>query len=117
MSVTVACYYFGNYHPGDSRNVRQKGPGWSEWEVVKAARPRFPGRLRHDGGLVQHAAIGQGRDGGDDMQRRDRDAVAEGDGHGVDVAPAVGARRRRGAAARHRDAAAPGPGGEAFRLP
>ena len=46
MSVTVACYYFGNYHPGDSRNVRQKGPGWSEWEVVKAARPRFPGHVQ-----------------------------------------------------------------------
>lgn len=40
--VTVACYYFGNYHPNDSRNVKQKGAGWSEWELVKAARPRFP---------------------------------------------------------------------------
>ena len=46
MPVTVACYYFGNYHPGDSRNVQQKGPAWSEWEVVKAARPRFPGHLQ-----------------------------------------------------------------------
>jgi glycosyl transferase family WbsX len=41
--VTVACYYFGNYHPGDPRNEKNKGPGWSEWELVKAARPRFPG--------------------------------------------------------------------------
>ena len=41
--VTVACYYFGNYHPGDPRNVKAKGPAWSEWELVKAARPRFPG--------------------------------------------------------------------------
>jgi len=46
MPVTVACYYFGNYHPGDLRNVKQKGPGWSEWEVVKAARPRFPGHVQ-----------------------------------------------------------------------
>jgi hypothetical protein len=41
--ITVACYYFGNYHPGDPRNVKNKGPDWSEWELVKAARPRFPG--------------------------------------------------------------------------
>ena len=41
--ITVASYYFGNYHPGDSRNAKTKGPEWSEWELVKAARPRFPG--------------------------------------------------------------------------
>jgi hypothetical protein len=41
--VTVASYYFGNYHPGDPRNARNKGKDWSEWELVKAARPRFPG--------------------------------------------------------------------------
>lgn len=41
--ITVACYYFGNYHPGDPRNEAQHGKGWSEWELVKAARPRFPG--------------------------------------------------------------------------
>ena len=41
--ITVASYYFANYHPGDPRNVKQKGPDWSEWELVKAARPRFPG--------------------------------------------------------------------------
>lgn len=41
--ITVACYYFGNYHPGDPRNVKNKGPDWSEWELVKAARPRFAG--------------------------------------------------------------------------
>lgn len=41
--VTVASYYFGNYHPGDPRNEAVHGKGWSEWELVKAARPRFPG--------------------------------------------------------------------------
>jgi predicted GH43/DUF377 family glycosyl hydrolase len=41
--ITVASYYFGNYHPGDPRNVKNKGKGWSEWELVKAAKPRFPG--------------------------------------------------------------------------
>ncbi|MCX6911207.1 MAG: sulfatase-like hydrolase/transferase, partial [Verrucomicrobia bacterium] len=40
--ITVASYYFGNYHPGDPRNVKSKGKDWSEWELVKAARPRFP---------------------------------------------------------------------------
>ena len=41
--ITVASYYFGNYHPGDPRNEKNKGKGWSEWELVKAAKPRFPG--------------------------------------------------------------------------
>lgn len=42
-NITVAAYYFGNFHPGDPRNEKQKGIGWSEWDLVKAARPRFPG--------------------------------------------------------------------------
>ena len=42
-SITVASYYFGNYHPNDPRNEKVKGKGWSEWELVKAAKPRFPG--------------------------------------------------------------------------
>lgn len=41
--ITVASYYFGNYHPGEPRNEKNKGKGWSEWELVKAAKPRFPG--------------------------------------------------------------------------
>ena len=41
--MTVACYYFGNYHPGDPRNEARMGPGWTEWELLKSARPRFPG--------------------------------------------------------------------------
>src|ERR1035437_8062923 len=40
-SITVASYYFPNYHPGDPRNDKNKGKGWSEWELVKAAKPRF----------------------------------------------------------------------------
>ncbi len=40
---TIAAYYFGNYHPGDARNTQIKGDAWSEWELVKAARPRFHG--------------------------------------------------------------------------
>jgi hypothetical protein len=42
-SITVASYYFGNYHPGDARNEILKGKGWSEWELVKAAKPLFAG--------------------------------------------------------------------------
>jgi len=39
--ITVASYYFPNYHTEDPRNIISKGHGWSEWELVKAARPRF----------------------------------------------------------------------------
>ena len=42
-SITVACYYFPNYHTGEPRNEAAKGVGWSEWELIKAARPRFEG--------------------------------------------------------------------------
>ncbi len=38
----VAAYYFPNYHV-DSRNEKVHGPGWTEWELVKRAGPRFPG--------------------------------------------------------------------------
>ncbi|RYG65228.1 hypothetical protein EON80_17750, partial [bacterium] len=41
--IEVASYYFGNYHPGDPRNEEVHGKGWNEWELVKNARPRFPG--------------------------------------------------------------------------
>jgi hypothetical protein len=44
--ITVAAYYFPNYHTDDPRNVINKGTGWSEWELVKAARPRFPGHYQ-----------------------------------------------------------------------
>ncbi len=39
---TVACYYFPNYHL-DPRNEADHGPGWTEWELVKRAEPRFAG--------------------------------------------------------------------------
>jgi hypothetical protein len=38
----VATYYFPNYHY-EPRNLETKGQGWTEWDEVKAARPRFPG--------------------------------------------------------------------------
>lgn len=39
---TVAVYYFPNYHV-DARNQQVHGQGWTEWELVKAATPRWPG--------------------------------------------------------------------------
>jgi hypothetical protein len=42
-AIAVASYYFGQYHPNDPRNAETKGLGWSEWELLKAAKPRFPG--------------------------------------------------------------------------
>jgi len=39
---TVASYYFPNYHP-DARNIRRYGNSWTEWELVKQAKPRFEG--------------------------------------------------------------------------
>lgn len=39
---TVASYYFPNYHV-DPRNEKRHGSGWTEWELVKAAKPRFSG--------------------------------------------------------------------------
>ena len=38
----IGAYYFPNYHP-DARNAKLHGPGWTEWDLVKLARPRFPG--------------------------------------------------------------------------
>ena len=40
--LITAAYYFGNFHV-DPRNEQAHGTGWTEWNLVKAARPRFPG--------------------------------------------------------------------------
>ncbi len=40
--IEVAAYYFPQWHP-DARNDKWHGKGWTEWELVKAARPRFEG--------------------------------------------------------------------------
>jgi hypothetical protein len=44
--ITVACYYFPNYHTHDTTELpvsRQHDNHWSEWELVKNALPRFEG--------------------------------------------------------------------------
>ncbi|MCU0248442.1 MAG: glycoside hydrolase family 99-like domain-containing protein [Bryobacter sp.] len=38
----VGVYYFPNYHV-DPLNEKAHGPGWTEWDLVKQARPRWPG--------------------------------------------------------------------------
>lgn len=41
-AVEFAAYYFPQWH-ADPRNDRWFGAGWTEWEVLKSARPRFAG--------------------------------------------------------------------------
>jgi hypothetical protein len=38
----VGAYYFPNWHV-DPRMEAIHGPGWTEWELLKRAEPRFPG--------------------------------------------------------------------------
>jgi len=38
----VAAYYFGNFHV-DPRNEVAHGKDWTEWQLVREAKPRFPG--------------------------------------------------------------------------
>ncbi|MHB1457358.1 MAG: glycosyltransferase WbsX family protein [Armatimonadota bacterium] len=38
----IGAYYFPNYHV-DPRNEIIHGKGWTEWELMKQAKPRFPG--------------------------------------------------------------------------
>lgn len=40
--MQTAAYYFPNYHQ-DIRNEEWHGAGWTEWELMKCARPRFAG--------------------------------------------------------------------------
>ncbi len=45
MSYQIGAYYFPNYHL-DPRNEANYGPGWTEWELVRNARPRWPGHAQ-----------------------------------------------------------------------
>jgi hypothetical protein len=40
-ALEVFAYYFPNYH-ADARNNKTHGERWDEWDLVKAAKPRFP---------------------------------------------------------------------------
>jgi hypothetical protein len=41
-SYVIAAYYFGNFHI-DPRNESAHGKGWTEWQLVRTATPRFQG--------------------------------------------------------------------------
>jgi hypothetical protein len=41
----IGAYYFPNYHR-DARNEAAHGEGWTEWELLRRAEPRFPGHLQ-----------------------------------------------------------------------
>lgn len=74
--VEIAAYYFPNYH-ADARNEALHGPGWTEWELLKAARPRFEG---HTQSLVP--AWGYEDESNPAVMARKIDAAAD---HAVDV--------------------------------
>mgnify|MGYP006292856057 CR=1 FL=1 len=44
-NAMAAVYYFPNYHI-DPRNEALHGPGWTEWELVKRAVPRWRGHAQ-----------------------------------------------------------------------
>ena len=72
----IAAYYFGNYHV-DARNVQVHGHDWTEWELVKAARPRWPGHVQPNQPLWGYT------DEADPAQMAQKlDAAAD---HGVDA--------------------------------
>jgi hypothetical protein len=43
--ITVAAYYYPGMHP-DPRWDKNKYPGFTEWDEIKAAKPRFPGHVQ-----------------------------------------------------------------------
>lgn len=75
-SPVLSAYYFPNYH-ADVRNEQRYGPGWTEWELVKRAVPRF------DGHLLPHEPAWGCVDEADPavMQRKIEAATSHGIGH------------------------------------
>ena len=43
--ITIAAYYYPGTHP-DPRWDKNKYPGFTEWDEIKAAKPRFPGHIQ-----------------------------------------------------------------------
>jgi hypothetical protein len=74
--ITVASYYFPNYHV-DPRNEAQHGPDWTEWELVKHAKPRWEG---HDQPKVP--AWGYTDEASPEAMAQKIDAAAD---HGIDA--------------------------------
>ncbi|NLV73339.1 MAG: hypothetical protein GXY52_01445 [Chloroflexi bacterium] len=74
--IQVAAYYFPQYH-ADPRNDRWHGAGWTEWDLVSRAEPRFDG---HDQPKVPLWGMGDEADPAE--QERKIDAAAD---HGLDA--------------------------------
>ena len=72
----IACYYFPQYHP-DPRNDASHGPGWTEWDEVRAAAPRFPGHAQ-----PKQPLWGYEDDSLPEVAARKIDAAAD---HGIDT--------------------------------
>jgi len=50
-NLTVACYTFPNYHPSEIHN-KLYGPGWTEYTLVRSARPWYEGHQQPRGPLL-----------------------------------------------------------------
>jgi hypothetical protein len=74
--VKTAVYYFPNYH-ADIRNENLHGPGWTEWDLMLRAEPRFPG---HDQPKIP--AWGYEDEADPQVMTRKIDAAAD---HGIDT--------------------------------
>lgn len=75
-AYTIAAYYFPNFH-ADPRTETWHGAGWTEWELLKRAEPRFPG---HDQPKVP--AWGYEDEAKPEVMAKKIDAAAD---HGLDA--------------------------------
>ncbi|MFM7321011.1 MAG: glycoside hydrolase family 99-like domain-containing protein [Armatimonadota bacterium] len=73
---TVAVYYFPNYH-ADAANERIHGAGWTEWDLVRRAEPRWRGHVQPNVPLW-----GETDESDPAEMARKIDAAAD---HGIDV--------------------------------
>lgn len=71
----VGVYYFPNYHV-DKRNEAVHGKGWTEWQLMKHATPRFPGH-----GELPQPLWGYNDEADPEVMEMKIDAAAD---HGVD---------------------------------
>ena len=76
IPMQTAAYYFPNFHV-DPLNEAVHGPGWTEWELMKCAHPRFPG---HEQPKVP--LWGYGDEAAPEVMAQKIDAAAD---HGVDA--------------------------------
>ena len=51
QNLTVACYTFPNYH-ASAIHDKIYGPGWTEYNLVRSARPWYPGHAQPRGPLL-----------------------------------------------------------------